>query len=187
MLLNNRYLLQEPIGRGGLATIYRVWDTHMQRVVALKLLREVYCTKPSVVRRFQYDAELRYSLKHPNIVQVYDYGYSNGNYYMVMELIEGIDLRRYLRSRGILNNDHAIIITHHVALGLGAAHSLGIVHRNVNPQNILMGQDGSIKLTSFCMANVVGEVQYYGIGIIMYEMLTGHPPFDGDSPVAVAL
>jgi serine/threonine protein kinase len=142
MLLNNRHLLQEPIGRGGLATIDRGWDTYLERVVAVKLLREVYCTNPSVVRRFQYDAELRYSLKHPNIVQVYDYGYSNGNYYMVMELIESIDLRCYLGSRGTIDTDLAIMIANNVALGLGTAHSLGIVHRNLNALHILMGHDG---------------------------------------------
>src|SRR6202011_3074988 len=159
------------------------------------------------------------ALQHPNIVQVFDYGQTDGNYFIVMELVEGTDLRRYLRSRGVLDVDRAIIIAHDVALGLGAAHRRGIVHRDVKPQNVLVGRGGSIKLTDFGIASVykdinverltttgmtLGTVQYYApeqaqgeivspaadvyaLGIVMYEMLTGRPPFDGDSLVAVAM
>src|SRR5215468_2607906 len=218
-VLGERYQLQNPIGRGGMATIYRGHDMRMDRVVAIKVLREVYSTDPKFVTRFQREAKAASALQHPNIVQVYDYGQSDGNYYIVMELVEGTDLRRYLRSRGILDIDRAIIIAHDIALGLGAAHRRGIVHRDVKPQNILVGRDGSIKLTDFGIASVykdinaerltttgmtLGTVQYYApeqaqgeivtpaadvyaLGIVMYEMLTGHPPFDGDSPVAVAM
>ncbi len=114
MLLNNRYQLQEPIGRGGLATIYRGWDTRTERVVAVKVLQEIYITDPKFVKRFQNGAKVMSSLQHPNIVQVHDYGHTNGNYYIVMELVEGIDLSRYLRSRGILDADRATIIAHDV-------------------------------------------------------------------------
>ena len=218
-VLGERYQLQDPIGRGGMATIYRGHDTRMDRVVAVKVLREVYSTDPKFVTRFQREAKAASALQHPNIVQVYDYGQSDGNYFIVMELIEGTDLRRYLRSRGILAVDRAIIIAHDVALGLGAAHRRGIVHRDVKPQNILVGRDGSIKLTDFGIASVykdinaerltttgmtLGTVQYYApeqaqgeivnpaadvyaLGIVMYEMLTGRTPFDGDTPVAVAM
>src|SRR5690242_3444259 len=218
-VLGDRYQLQDQIGRGGMATIYRGRDLHMDRIVAIKVLREVYSTDPKFVTRFQREAKAASALQHPNIVQVYDYGQTDGNYFIVMELVEGTDLRRYLRSRGVLAIDRAIIIAHDVALGLGAAHRRGIVHRDVKPQNILVGRDGSIKLTDFGIASVykdinaerltttgmtLGTVQYYApeqaqgeivspaadvyaLGIVMYEMVTGHPPFDGDSPVAVAM
>src|SRR5579883_496423 len=218
-VLGERYQLQDPIGRGGMATIYRGRDMRMDRAVAIKVLREVYSTDPKFVTRFQREAKAASSLQHPNIVQVYDYGQSDGNYFIVMELVEGTDLRRYLRSRGVLAIDRAIIIAHDVALGLGAAHRRGIVHRDVKPQNVLVGRDGSIKLTDFGIASVykdinaerltttgmtLGTVQYYApeqaqgeivspaadvyaLGIVMYEMLTGRTPFDGDTPVAVAM
>jgi eukaryotic-like serine/threonine-protein kinase len=218
-VLGERYQLQDPIGRGGMATIYRGRDMHMDRVVAIKVLREVYSTDPKFVIRFQREAKAASALQHPNIVQVFDYGQSDGNYYIVMELVEGTDLRRYLRSRGVLATDRAVIIAHDVALGLGAAHRRGIVHRDVKPQNILVGRDGSIKLTDFGIASVykdinaerltttgmtLGTVQYYApeqaqgeivspaadvyaLGIVMYEMVTGRTPFDGDTPVAVAM
>ncbi len=218
-VLGERYQLGDPIGRGGMATIYRGQDMRMERVVAIKVLREVYSTDPKFVTRFQREAKAASSLQHPNIVQVYDYGQTDGNYFIVMELIEGTDLRRYLRSRGVLAVDRAIIIAHDVALGLGAAHRRGIVHRDVKPQNVLVGRDGSIKLTDFGIASVykdinaerltttgmtLGTVQYYApeqaqgeivspaadvyaLGIVMYEMLAGRTPFDGDTPVAVAM
>ena len=202
-----------------MATIYRGRDMRMDRIVAIKVLREVYSTDPKFVTRFQREAKAASSLQHPNIVQVYDYGQSDGNYFIVMELVEGTDLRRYLRSRGVLAIDRAIIIAHDVALGLSAAHRRGIVHRDVKPQNVLVGRDGSIKLTDFGIASVykdinaerltttgmtLGTVQYYApeqaqgeivspaadvyaLGIVMYEMLTGRTPFDGDTPVAVAM
>jgi eukaryotic-like serine/threonine-protein kinase len=218
-VLGERYKLGDPIGRGGMATIYRGQDMRMDRIVAIKVLREVYSTDPKFVTRFQREAKAASSLQHPNIVQVYDYGQTDGNYFIVMELVEGTDLRRYLRSRGVLAVDRAIIIAHDVALGLGAAHRRGIVHRDVKPQNVLVGKDGSIKLTDFGIASVykdinaerltttgmtLGTVQYYApeqaqgeivspaadvyaLGIVMYEMLTGRTPFDGDTPVAVAM
>ena len=218
-VLGERYQLQDPIGRGGMATIYRGRDLRMDRVVAIKVLREVYSTDAKFVARFQQEAKAASALQHPNIVQVYDYGQTDGNYYIVMELIEGTDLRRYLRGRGVLDVDRSVIIAHDVALGLGAAHRRGIVHRDVKPQNILVGRDGSIKLTDFGIASVykdinaerltttgmtLGTVQYYApeqaqgeivspaadvyaLGIVMYEMLTGRPPFDGDNLVAVAM
>ncbi len=218
-VLGERYQIQDPIGRGGMATIYRGRDMRTDRIVAIKILREAYSTDPKFVTRFQREAKAASSLQHPNIVQVYDYGQSEGNYFIVMEYIEGTDLRRYLRSRGVLAVDRAVIIAHDVALGLGAAHRRQIVHRDVKPQNVLVGRDGSIKLTDFGIASVykdinderltttgmtLGTVQYYApeqaqgeivnpaadvyaLGIVMYEMLTGRTPFDGDTPVAVAM
>src|SRR5713101_2035345 len=218
-VLGERYQLQDPIGRGGMATIYRGRDLRMDRVVAIKVLREVYNTDAKFVARFQQEAKAASALQHPNIVQVYDYGQAAGNYYIVMELVEGTDLRRYLRGRGVLDVDRAVIIAHDVALGLGAAHRRGIVHRDVKPQNVLVGRNGSIKLTDFGIASVykdihaerltttgmtLGTVQYYApeqaqgeivspaadvyaLGIVMYEMVTGRTPFDGENAVAVAM
>src|SRR5216110_1265959 len=218
-ILGDRYQLQDPIGRGGMATIYRARDVRMDRAVAVKVLREVYSTDPKFVRRFQVEAKAASALQHPNIVQVFDYGQTDGNYYIVMELVEGTDLRRYLRSRGVLDVDRAIIIAHDIALGLGAADRRGIVHRDVKPQNVLIGIDGSIKLTDFGIVSMykdanaerlttsgmtLGTVQYfapeqaqgeivspaadvYALGIVMYEMLTDHTPFNGNSPVVVAM
>jgi len=204
-LFGDRYQLDTPIGRGSMSTIYSGRDLLMDRDVAIKVLREDYSADPKFVARFQREAKVMSSLQHPNIVQVYDYRQSDGHYYIIMELVEGTDLRRYLRSRGILDTGHAITIAHGVALGLGEAHRRGTVHRSVKPQNILVGRDGWVKLTDFSIASVtLGAVQYYApeqsqggivtpasdvysLGIIMCEMLTGHPPFDGDNAVVVAM
>src|SRR5207248_7911324 len=108
-VLGDRYMLQDPIGRGGMATIYRGRDMHMDRVVAIKVLREVYNTDAKFVTRFQREAKAASALQHPNIVQVFDYGQTDANSYIVMELVEGTDLRRYLRNRGALDVDRAVI------------------------------------------------------------------------------
>ena len=175
----------------------------MNRDIAIKVLREIYSADPKFVTRFQRQAKAASALKHSSIVQVYDYGQTDGTYYIIMELIEGVDLRRYLRSRGILNASRAIIIAHDVALGLGAAHSIGVVHRGVNPLHVLMDHDGSVKLIAFgtlglgtnhysSPEQLQGEIvtpaaDVYALGVVMYEMLTGRTPFDGDTPVAVAM
>src|SRR5437763_9225207 len=158
-VLGERYQLQEPIGRGGMATIYRGRDLRMDRTVAIKVLREVYSTDPKFVTRFQREAKAASALQHPNIVQVFDYGQTDGNYFIVMELVEGTDLRRYLRSRGVLDVDRAIIIAHDVALGLGAAHRRGIVHRDVKTQNVLVGSGRSIKRTDIGIASIYKDTK----------------------------
>ncbi len=218
-VLGDRYELQEPIGRGGMATIYRAVDLRMGRTVAAKILREVYSTDPKFVTRFQREARAASALQHPNIVQVFDYGQSGESYYIVMEFVDGADLRRYLKKQGVLSNERAIEIAHDVALGLGAAHKRGIVHRDVKPQNVMLNDAGLVKLTDFGIASMykdaeaerltttgmtLGTVQYYApeqaqgeivspaadiyaLGIVMYEMMTGRTPFDGDTPVAVAM
>src|SRR5260221_8347266 len=140
--LGDRYQLQDPIGRGGMASIYPGLDIRIDRVVAIKVLRDVYSTDERYIIRFQQGAKAMSYLQHPIIVQVYDYGQSNGKYYIVMELVEGTDLRRYLRGRGVLDIDRVVTIAHDIALGLGAAHRRGVVHCDVNPQNILIGRDG---------------------------------------------
>jgi serine/threonine-protein kinase len=203
-----------------MATIYRAVDEHMmERPVAVKVLREVYSSDPKFVTRFQREARAASALQHPNIVQVFDYGQSGDSYYIVMEYIDGMDLRRYLKRAGVLPIERGVRIARDVSLGLGAAHKRGIVHRDVKPQNIMLNEDGLVKLTDFGIASMykdadaerltttgmtLGTVQYYApeqaqgeivrpsadiyaLGIVMYEMLTGQTPFDGDTPVAVAM
>jgi len=218
-LIGNRYEMQDPIGRGGMATIFRAVDLRMGRIVAVKVLREVYSSDPKFVTRFQREARAASALQHPNIVQVFDYGQSEESYYIVMEFVDGTDLRRYLKRHGVLAVDRAVAIAHDVALGLGAAHRLGIVHRDVKPQNVMLNESGLVKLTDFGIASMykdveaerltttgmtLGTVQYYApeqaqgeivspaadvyaLGIVLYEMLTGRTPFDGDTPVAIAM
>jgi eukaryotic-like serine/threonine-protein kinase len=220
-IIGGRYRLEEPIGRGGMATIFKAVDEQMMdRLVAVKVLREVYSNDPKFVTRFQREARAASALQHPNIVQVFDYGQSADSYYVVMEYIDGMDLRRFLKRRGgTLPVERAVEIARLVSLGLGAAHRRGIVHRDVKPQNIMVNDDGLVKLTDFGIASMykdadaerltttgmtLGTVQYYApeqaqgemvrpaadvyaLGIVMYEMLTGQTPFDGDTPVAVAM
>lgn len=218
-VIGDRYELRDPVGRGGMATIYQATDHRMGRIVAIKLLREVYSSDPKFVTRFQREARAASMLQHPNIVQVFDFGQSAGNYYIVMEFVEGTDLRHVIKREGPLQTERAAEIAHDVALGLGLAHRRGIVHRDVKPQNILINTEGLVKLTDFGIASVykeadaerltttgmtLGTVQYYApeqaqgevvspaadvyaLGIVLYEMLTGRTPFDGDTPVAVAM
>jgi serine/threonine protein kinase len=215
-LFGDRYLLQDPIGQGGMSTVYSALDIRTSRVVAIKVLRDTYSNVPGFVARFHQEAKAASYLHHPNIVQVYDYGQTNGKYYIVMELFECTDLHRYLRGRGVLDVDRAVTIAHDVTLGLGTAHRRGVVHRYVKPQNILVGRDGSIKLTNFGISfamdagrlndagTTLGTVQYYSpeqalgeivtpatdiysLGIVMYEMLAGRTPFDGGNSIAVEL
>lgn len=153
-MFGDRYQLLDPIGRGDMYTVYRGRDLLLKRDVAIKMLSHVYNPESIFVRSFQREAQVLSNLQHRNIVQVYDHGYINGNFCIIMELIEGTDLRRYLRARGVLTIDRAITIAHDVALGLGAAHRRGIVHRSVKPQNILIGRNGSIKITGFSTAMI---------------------------------
>jgi serine/threonine protein kinase len=214
-----RYQLQIQIGRGGMATVYRGYDTRLDRTVAIKVLRKDNETDQGSITRFEREARAASSLVHPNVVLVFDYYQTSSNYYIVMEFINGVNLRRYLQVKGILDTDRTVIIAHDVALGLEAAHSRGIVHRDVKPHNILVGRDGSIKLTDFGIASfyreldltkltaigqVLGTPRYfapeqaqreamspatdiYALGIVMYEMITGCTPFDGDSHIALAM
>ena len=215
-LIGGRYRLIAPLGEGGMATLWRAMDEQLDREVAVKLLRPQFGNDPGFAARFKQEARSAGSLTHPNIVSVYDYGTdaeTNGQF-IVMQLIDGDDLAALLAQRGHLEVDDAVRIAIGVAAALEAAHRRGIVHRDVKPGNILIDTD--VKVTDFGIARAVseasmtvtgptlGSVHYfspeqargdevtgqsdvYALGIVLYEMLTGRRPFEGDSAAGVAL
>jgi serine/threonine-protein kinase len=216
-LINGRYRLIAPLGEGGMATIWRAVDEQLDREVAVKLLREQFGSDAGFAARFRQEARAAGSLSHPNIVPVYDYGTdADGSQFIVMQLVEGDTLATLLRERGHLETDDAVRIALGVASALEAAHRRGLVHRDVKPGNILLTDDGDVKVTDFGIARAVseasmtvtgttlGSVHYfspeqargdevtgasdvYALGIVLYEMLTGRRPFEGDSAAGVAL
>ncbi|HEX2142572.1 MAG TPA: Stk1 family PASTA domain-containing Ser/Thr kinase [Candidatus Limnocylindria bacterium] len=217
-LINDRYRLIAPLGEGGMATLWRAVDQQLDREVAVKILREQYGSDAGFAARFRQEARSAGSLSHPNIVPVYDYGTDAevGTQFIVMQLVEGQDLAAVLQERGTLSTDDAVRVALAVASALEAAHRRGIVHRDVKPGNILITDDGEVKVTDFGIARAVseasmtvtgttlGSVHYfspeqargdevtgrsdvYALGIVLYEMLTGRRPFEGDSAAGVAL
>lgn len=212
--LQNRYEIINCIGSGGMADVFRARDHKLNRFVAIKVLKAEFRSDKEFVSKFRVEAQAAAGLAHPNIVNVYDVGEENGVHFIVMELVEGITLKTYILSKGILSVREATGISLQVASGLEAAHNNGIIHRDVKPQNIIISTDGTAKVTDFGIAraassdtinsNVMGSVHYsapeqsrggfsdaksdiYSLGVTMYEMLTGRVPFDGDSTVEVAL
>ena len=219
-LVANRYELIEKIGEGGIAVVYKAWDTATNQIVAVKFLREQYLSDPIFVARFQNEANQVKQITHPNIVQVYDSGYTDSGgihtYYIAMEYVDGPNLKEYIWQQGHVQPEEVLSIALQMLQGLGAAHAQGIVHRDIKPQNILLAKDGRVLVTDFGIAKgtmtpaltehgmTIGTAEYiapeqaqghdvgppadlYGLGIVLYEMLTGVLPFTGTSALDVAM
>ena len=212
--LINRYEIIMKIGSGGMADVYKAKDHVLNRLVAIKVLKQEYSTDATFVKKFRVEAQSAAGLSHPNIVNVYDVGEDEGVYFIVMELVQGITLKNYIDMKGKLDIREALNISVQIASGLSAAHENRIIHRDIKPQNIIMSRDGKVKVTDFGIAKVAdsttvtttaaGTVHYispeqarggysdersdiYSLGITMYEMVTGRVPFEGETNVAVAL
>jgi tRNA A-37 threonylcarbamoyl transferase component Bud32 len=214
--LADRYDVQEPIGEGASAITYRGWDDRLERVVAIKILREDVARDESYARRFRQEARAAASVSHGNVVDVYDFGSQDDVLYIVMQYVDGEDLKRLIERDAPLSPQHVRSIIGQVLDGLQAIHASGIVHRDIKPQNVLMGRDGIARVTDFGVAHVyeesgltthgttVGTAAYmapeqaqagrvseatdlYAVGVMMYEMLTGYLPFNGPTAMATML
>jgi serine/threonine-protein kinase len=214
--LNNRYELEQKIGEGGMARVYRGRDLRLNRQVAVKVLHSHYASDTGFLQRFHHEAQAAANLRHPNIVDVYDVGQDGDVHYIVMEYVPGSDLKALLMRQGALPVEQAVPIAEAVANGLEAAHRVGMIHRDIKPQNIIVGDGGQVKITDFGIAKsklstamtetgvTFGTADYispeqargqpatpqsdiYSLGITLYEMLTGRLPFTGDSSIAVAM
>ena len=213
--LQDRYEILGRIGSGGMSVVYKAKCHTLDRLVAIKVLKEEFASDENFVSKFKMEAQAAARLSHPNIVNVYDVVDEGDLHYIVMELIEGITLKNYIEKKGFLENKEAIGIAIQVAQGIAAAHEQHIIHRDIKPQNMLISMDGKVKVADFGIARavssqtmnaatVVGSVHYispeqarggysdersdlYSLGITMFEMVTGHVPFEGDNTVTVAL
>ena len=214
MLIADRYEVLEKIGTGGMSVVYRAKDHKLNRFVAIKVLKQEFSDNASFVSKFRVEAQAAAGLMHPNIVNVYDVGEEKGINYIVMELVDGITLKKYIEKKSRLSVKEAISIAIQVSMGLQAAHHARIIHRDIKPQNIIISKDGKVKITDFGIAkaatsntitsNVMGSVHYtspeqarggysdersdiYSLGITIFEMLTGRVPFNGETTVAIAI
>lgn len=214
MLIGDRYEILDKIGTGGMSDVYKAKDHKLNRFVAVKVLKQEFNENTNFVSKFRVEAQAAAGLMHPNIVNVYDVGEEDGIYYIVMELVEGITLKNYIEKKSRLSIKEAISIAIQVSMGIEAAHNNHIIHRDIKPQNIMISKDGKVKVTDFGIAkaatsntitsNVMGSVHYtspeqarggfsdeksdiYSLGCTMFEMLTGHVPFDGETTVAIAI
>ncbi len=214
MMIGDRYEILEKIGTGGMSDVYRAKDHKLNRPVAVKVLKQEFSENDNFVSKFRVEAQAAAGLMHPNIVNVYDVGDENGIHYIVMELVDGITLKRYIEKKSRLTVKEAVSIAIQVAMGLEAAHNNHIIHRDIKPQNIIISKEGKVKVTDFGIAkaatsntitsNVMGSVHYtspeqarggysdaksdvYSLGITLFEMLTGRLPFNGDTTVAIAI
>lgn len=213
-IVGDRYEILEKVGVGGMAEVFKGKDHKLNRFVAVKVLKEEFRENEGFVKKFKEEAQAAAGLAHPNIVNVYDVGDENGIYYIVMELVEGITLKNYIERKGRLTIKEATSIAIQVSAGLEVAHNNQIVHRDIKPQNIIISREGKVKVTDFGIAkattsqtttsNAMGSVHYaspeqarggyvdhrsdiYSLGIVLYEMVTGRVPFDGETAVTVAV
>ncbi len=217
IILDQRYRLTERIGEGGMAEVYRGTDLRLGREVAVKILRPQYASDQKFLERFLQEARAMASFSHPNIVNVYDVGREGRRYYIVMEYVPGTDLRHLIRKRAPLSVQEALEIARQIAAGVGAAHRKGIVHRDIKPGNVLITPSGEAKVADFGIARAITNTQHltepgvvwgttaylspeqirgepatpasdvYAIGVVLFEMLTGRTPFQGEDRVAIAL
>ena len=214
MMIADRYEILEKIGTGGMSDVYKAKDHKLNRFVAVKVLKQEFSENANFVSKFRIEAQAAAGLMHPNIVNVYDVGEEGGIYYIVMELVEGITLKKYIEKKARLSVKEAISIAIQVSMGIEAAHNNHIIHRDIKPQNIIISKEGKVKVTDFGIAkaatsntitsNVMGSVHYtspeqarggysdeksdiYSLGITMFEMLTGRVPFNGETTVAIAI
>jgi eukaryotic-like serine/threonine-protein kinase len=216
-MVGGRYALRGEVGRGGMATVHRAQDQVLDRAVAVKLLHAHLARDPAFLDRFRREARSAAALSHPNVVAVHDWGETDDGPYLVLQLIEGPSLREVLRRQGRLSPGEALGVLGPAGAGLGAAHEAGLVHRDVKPENLLLGRDGSVHVTDFGLARaaasatstfgadvLMGSPHYlspeavrgqpldpradvYGLGVVLFECLTGRPPHEGESPYATAV
>lgn len=215
MILDGRYEILEIIGVGGMAVVYKAMDHRLNRLVAVKILKDDYLNDADFRRRFHGESQAVAMLSHPNIVSVYDVSRNDGLDYIVMELIDGITLKQYMDQRAPLSWRETLHFAMQIAKALEHAHSRSIIHRDIKPHNVMILKDGSVKVADFGIARIasatntltkeaLGSVHYispeqargarvdnrsdiYSLGVVMYEMLTGRPPYDGETPVSVAI
>ena len=214
MFIGDRYEIIDKVGSGGMSDVYKALDHKLNRYVAVKILKDEFSEDKSFVSKFKVEAQSAAGLAHPNIVNVYDVGEENGLYFIVMELVEGITLKKYIEKKGKLPVKEAVSIAIQIAQGIEAAHNNHIIHRDIKPQNVIISREGKVKVTDFGIAraasantinsNAMGSVHYispeqarggyideksdiYSLGISLYEMITGKVPFEGDSTVTIAL
>lgn len=214
MMIGDRYEILEKIGTGGMSDVYKAKCHKLNRFVAMKVLKQEFSENENFVSKFRVEAQAAAGLAHPNIVNVYDVGEENGIYYIVMELVEGITLKKYIEKKARISYKEAVSIAIQVSMGIEAAHNHHIIHRDIKPQNIIISKEGKVKVTDFGIAkaatsntitsNVMGSVHYtspeqarggysdeksdiYSLGITLFEMLTGRVPFNGETTVAIAI
>ncbi|MCX7904208.1 MAG: Stk1 family PASTA domain-containing Ser/Thr kinase [Caloramator sp.] len=215
-ILNNRYILLEKVGDGGMALVFKAKDTLLNRFVAVKILRPEFANDTEFLSKFKRESMAAASLSHPNIVSIFDVGENDGLNYIVMEYIKGKTLKDYIKEKGKIRYDEALKIVLQISQALDHAHKNGVIHRDIKPHNILITEDNIIKVTDFGIARastfntvtntgkVMGSVHYlspeqarglysdhrtdiYSLGVVFYEMLLGRPPYDAESPITIAI